>query len=290
MHPVDRAATRIWFHVFPLALADAMARPDAADLARRMALAGRWRLADQIDTSHHFLFAHRFWPYVKRAVLDFADAPSAPGSLDLAAQVHEAAARASAAAGTTADLVVGLTAIGLRTLQQVGAAALAARSLTAEPRGLLDGLTADGVLARRRRPEGQGWLNVLRGARKQWTVTFDEQRAGAHFPLVHSQHVATAAALDARDYRDHDARCSEGPIPVQCRSCSCGTCWVGLLSGAANLSPITGNERQKLRECGVAADGTHPVVRLACQAQALGPVTLVIPPWNGLIGRVTPGG
>lgn len=286
MHPVDRAATRIWFQIYPLALAEAMARPDAADLARRMTLAGRWQLADQIDTSHYFLHAHRYWPVVKQAVLDFADAPSGPGSLDLGAQVHEAAARAARSASTTADRVLGLTAIGLRTLQQVGADALAASPAPPAARDLLDGLTPDDVLDRRRRAGGPRLLNVLRGARKQWTVTFDERRAGAHFPLVHSQHVATAAALDTRDYRSIDARCSEGPIPVQCRSCSCGTCWVGLLSGAANLSPLAGNERQKLLECGVTADGTHPVVRLACQAQAFGPVTIVIPPWNGLIGRV----
>ena len=28
----------------------------------------------------------------------------------------------------------------------------------------------------------------------------------------------------------------------------------------------------------------HPVLRLACMAQAHGPVTLVIPPWNGQFG------
>jgi hypothetical protein len=29
---------------------------------------GRWRLADQIDASHRFLYAHRFWPQVKHAI------------------------------------------------------------------------------------------------------------------------------------------------------------------------------------------------------------------------------
>jgi hypothetical protein len=45
-------------------------------------------------------------------------------------------------------------------------------------------------------------------------------------------------------------------------------------------------ERDKLRECGVIAEGSHPVMRLSCMAQAFGPTTIVIPPWNGLVGRV----
>ena len=116
IHPVDRVATRIWFHLYPLALQRAMARPDAADLARRMTLAGRWSLADQVHTSHRLLYAHRFWAAVRQAV--------------------------------------------------------------------------------------------------------DER------------------------------------------------------------------EREKLRECGVVVEGTHPVMRLSCMAQAYGPTTIVIPPWNGLVGRV----
>jgi uncharacterized 2Fe-2S/4Fe-4S cluster protein (DUF4445 family) len=30
----------------------------------------------------------------------------------------------------------------------------------------------------------------------------------------------------------------------------------------------------------------RPLVRLACQAQAFGAVTIVVPPWNGVFGRV----
>ena len=69
IHPVDRAATRIWFQFYPLALDEAMMRPDAADLARRMTLAGRWRLADDVDRSHAFLFGHRYWREARQAVL-----------------------------------------------------------------------------------------------------------------------------------------------------------------------------------------------------------------------------
>ena len=68
-------------------------------------------------------------------------------------------------------------------------------------------------------------------------VTFDERGPANGSPSIASQHVTTAAALDTRDYRREDPRCTEGPIPVQCRSCSCGTCWVGILDGAERLSP-----------------------------------------------------
>jgi hypothetical protein len=46
------------------------------------------------------------------------------------------------------------------------------------------------------------------------------------------------------------------------------------------------NERAKLAECGyIVTDETHPPIRLACQAQAFGRVSLVIAPWNGVLTR-----
>jgi ferredoxin len=72
---------------------------------------------------------------------------------------------------------------------------------------------------------------------------------------------------------------------VQCRSCSCGTCWVGVLAGAEHLSEIEPRERTTLSALGYAdSPEPRPVIRLACMAEAHGPVTLVIPPWNGQIG------
>lgn len=35
----------------------------------------------------------------------------------------------------------------------------------------------------------------------------------------------------------------------------------------------------------ILTDEPKPVIRLACQALASGNVTLVIPPWNGFIGK-----
>ena len=290
IHPVDRAATRVWFHFFPLSLQRLMERADGADLARQMTLAGRWRLADQIDRSHDFLYGHRHWPEAKHAALEFVNGPSSPRSLDLGAQIQELSLRVATAAGAPPSHVVGIAAVALRTLQQVGYDALQASREQLAASGLYQGRTVDQIVARRTRGNRPGWRRLFGGPSRQSDVTFNERDPAAKFPLIHSQHLTTAAALDTRDYRAVEPRCSEGPIPVHCRACSCGTCWVGVLSGASTLSPMDQRERAKLAECGVIQEpeshGMAPVVRLACMTQAEGPVSIVIPPWNGLLGRV----
>ena len=73
-HEVDRTALRIWLSFFPLALARLLSQShDATELERRFLLRGRYRLADQADTSHAFLYGHRYWPDVKRAIVAHAD-------------------------------------------------------------------------------------------------------------------------------------------------------------------------------------------------------------------------
>lgn len=285
IHPVDRVATRIWFHLFPLRLQRAIdTAPDPAALVNRLRILGRWRLDEQRDTSHTFLYGHRYWAEVCAAVRRFAG--TAPGSLDLSAQIQEIARAVATRIGVEASLVVGIAAVAVRTLQQVG---------FEEATGSGDGTTAlvakgsardaNAVLARRLQDDSQGLFGFLKGDRKQWTVTFDEADPEARFPLMHSQHITTAAALDSRDHRMRDARCAEGPIPVQCRSSSCGTCWVGVLGGSEKLSPMEERERTTIAALGYSeADEARPIIRLSCMAQAFGAVSLVIPPWNGQIG------
>lgn len=283
-HPVDRVALRIWFRFYPLVLQRAMEASDApAALATTLRLDGRWRLADQIDDSHAFFYGHRYWPAVKTAVLGYVNRPVAPGSLDLAMQIQAIAAAAADGLAPVAELVA-ITAVAVRTLQQVGPDAFAATRPEPAPALAAD---ADALLAARARDDRQGLFGRFKGDRRRWTVTF---RAGAvddRFPLIHSQHLTTAAGMDARDHRSRDPRCTEGPIPVQCRSCSCGTCWVGVLGGAEKLSPVEERERAKLAACGYdTSTETHPVIRLACMAQAYGAIAIVIPPWNGQIGSL----
>ena len=69
IHEIDRTATRIWFAFWPLDLFLTLeSAADPAAMARKLGLMGRWRLADQIDESHRFLYAHRYWPQVKNAI------------------------------------------------------------------------------------------------------------------------------------------------------------------------------------------------------------------------------
>ncbi len=75
VHEVDRTATQIWFHFFPLVLLRAFeAAEDPAKLAQELLMQGKWLLRDQIDSSHTFLYGHRFWPEVKRSVVAEAEA------------------------------------------------------------------------------------------------------------------------------------------------------------------------------------------------------------------------
>src|SRR5688572_14367292 len=82
IHPTDRNATRIWFDFFPLELQVALAEADdPAATARKLGLMGRWQLVDQIDASHRFFFAHRYWPQVKSAISGYDGPMSALPSL-----------------------------------------------------------------------------------------------------------------------------------------------------------------------------------------------------------------
>ena len=287
-HEVDRNATKIWFAFFPLELFLTLEAADDEDaVVRKLGLMGNWRLREQVDSSHRFLFAHRFWPQVKAAI----QAAEGPYPDDLAALITTVAEAATRTARCDREFLVGITAVGLMTLRQAGVEPLADAPgrihLTERARAL----SAHQILARRAKDDWQGPLGFLRGVRKRWTVTFDESDPEATFPLIHGQEIATAAQTDKREYRSRDARCipNEGPIPVECRAASCGTCWVGVLGGAEKLSDVVDrDERRRMQVFGyVNTDEPRPIIRLACQAKAGGAVSIVIPPWNGIIGTLT---
>jgi ferredoxin len=147
-------------------------------------------------------------------------------------------------------------------------------------------LSPEQVLKARAKDDPQGLFGFLRTVDKEWTVTFDENTDGACFKLINGQDLAWAAAADKRDYKQRDARRIEGPIPVECRNASCGTCWVGVLGGAEKLAPVSARERRMMREFGyLDTDEERPVIRLSCITPASGAVSLVIPPWNGFFGK-----
>ena len=286
IHEVDRAATQIWFAFFPLPLQRALARAeDSEELARKLLLQGNYRLRDQIDTSHTFLYGHRFWAETKRAVEDYVE-QFQPSEIKLADAVRKVAKNAAGQAKQDESLLVGITAVAFMTVEQAGL-----QNFKDAPGRLhIDvkhaRLSPEQVLKARAKDDSQGLFGFLRTVDKEWTVTFDENRDGAKFKLKHEQDIAWAAAADKRDYKKLDARRIEGPIPVECRNASCGTCWVGVLGGVEKCAPVSARERRMMREFGyLDTDEERPVIRLSCITPATGAVSIVIPPWNGFFGK-----
>ena len=288
VHEVDRSATQIWFAFHPLALRRALdAAGDPAALAQKLRLQGDYSLEDRIDTSHAFLYGHRFWPEIKRATAEHARGAGANGT-SLVEHIRAAARKVAAQLRAEESLLVGITAVAFMTLEQVGLRAFEAAPGEVRLDRRLLRRTPEQVLRERARDDGQGLFGFLRTTDKRWTVVWNEADETARFQVLRDQEVASAAAADKRDFTRLDPRCTigEGPIPVQCRSASCGTCWVGVVGGAEKLSAVTPRERKAMQLFGyVDTDEPRPLIRLSCQAQAQGAVSIVIPPWNGVYGK-----
>jgi ferredoxin len=286
IHEVDKNATQIWFSFYPLSLHRVLQdAPNREELARDLLLQGNYDLKNQIDSSHRFLYGHRYWPHVKKAVESFSENFN-PGGAKLADNILQVAGQAAQAAQTDQSLTTGMTTVAFMTLQQVGFDAF--RSAKGEV--LIDKRhvkrSPEQVLSERAKDDSQGLLGFLKTVDKKWTVTYDENDGSAKYKLNHVQDLAWGAADDqTRNWREVDPRRIEGPIPVECRSASCGTCWVGVLGGAEKLSDVAAREGKKIKEFGyIDTTEPKPLIRLACQAQALGAVSIVIPPWNGVFG------
>src|SRR4051794_35546576 len=111
IHEVDRAATQIWFRFYPIALLRALERAeDPEKLAAQLLLQGNYYLKDQIDSSHKFLYGHRFWPEVKRAVIARAESFE-ESKRGLAAEIREITKRAAVETKVEESLLTGIAAV-----------------------------------------------------------------------------------------------------------------------------------------------------------------------------------
>src|SRR6266436_9847155 len=127
IHEVDRNATQIWFAFYPLPLFRALSQSeDREKLAQQLLLQGNYELKDQIDSSHAFLFGHRFWPQIKRAVEQHADSFNQTLRASLADQILAVAHGVAQPAKQDESLLIGITAVAFMTVQQVGIAAFKA--------------------------------------------------------------------------------------------------------------------------------------------------------------------
>ncbi|NNE99604.1 MAG: 2Fe-2S iron-sulfur cluster binding domain-containing protein [Pyrinomonadaceae bacterium] len=172
------------------------------------------------------------------------------------------------------------------TLVQTGLEAFAAAKGDSAPTGLL-AKSPEKVLDARAKEKGQGILGFLKTVNKNYQVTWDESDPKAKFDIIHDEEIASGAKRDqSRNWLEKDERCGEGVIPVECRSAACGTCWIGVVGGAERLAEVADLERKQMKVFGYKqGDDPKPFMRLACQAQAEGSVSIVIPPWNGVFGK-----
>jgi ferredoxin len=288
IHEVDRNATQIWFSFYPLSLFQVLERAhDREKLIQQLLMQGDYDLKNQIDSSHTFFYGHRYWPEVKSAVEKHAREFTTFDQRSLSDQILEVAKRAAEKTRADESLLIGITAVAFMTMRQAGLEAFE----QAPGKMLIDKKharkSAEQVLRERAVDDSQGFLAFLKTVDKKWTITFDENDDRAKYRMNHVQDLAWGAADDqSRNWREVDPRRVEGPIPVECRSASCGTCWVGVLGGAEKLSDVATREGKKIKEFGyIETSEAKPLIRLACQAQALGAVSIVIPPWNGVFGK-----
>ncbi len=123
-----------------------------------MDLEGNWRLEEQIDSSVSFLYGAHFWPRVKNAVLAEADATSTL----LPSTIRAIAQKVGAAERVDASLVLGIAAVGLMMLRQVGFERLDRSKDTKAAAPLLPKDPGEG--RRAARTEERGWsLHVPQG-------------------------------------------------------------------------------------------------------------------------------
>lgn len=287
IHPADRRAARIWFAFWPLKLRLALDRsPDPAHVFKEFQLDGNPRLEEQIEASVAFLFGSKYWPEVKQAVAAYAEEALEPQETSLDSHILELAGRLAARLQVDQSLLAGIVSVGVMVLRQVGRSSLA--TCAGEPSSNGRPKSAAEVTKLRR---GRGWKSLIWKSRKH-RVTFDESVSESCYEALDGQDLSMASGSDPRDFRESDPRRVGGPVPVQCRSGACGYCWIGVLAGEENLSEMTAFEKRRLEYFGYAPAAEiarkHPAVRLACQSKCYGDVSIVVPPWNGVLEGRTP--
>ena len=309
VHDVDKNALQIWFRFFPLELQQYAAKfEDRGELIRGLALQGDFEIAAQIDRSHHFLYGHRYWAKVKCVIEKMAeseppdalvmtkngstrksaaDADGCNPECGLVDVIKEVGLLAAEKLKVERKLTNAIAAVGLATLNQVGLEAFkAAEGKIIEPTGLMK-KSPDTIVAERAKDDSQGFFGFLKTVDKKFSLEFLANNYSGKFPVLNDQQVTHASGLDrSQNWQEKDDRCWEGPIPVECTSASCGTCWVGVLAGEEKLSEVSRREKRAMKVFGYnQPEGEKPFLRLACQVKAYGNVTVAIPSWNGVFGK-----
>jgi ferredoxin len=286
IHEVDRVATQIWFRFYPLDLVRYLESADDVEKAMKdIAMDGDFGLLDKIDTSHYFLYGHRYWPQTRSEVI--LRAGNSTSVSDLADEIRSIAKSVSSDSRVSEEFTLGIAAVGLMTLVQTGLEELkAAPGIVQKPSGEMT-RSPDEIVAERGKDDSQGLLGFLRTVDKEFSVRFAALTSQGRFKVINEEEIASASQKDhSRDWQSLDSRCWDGPVPIECTSASCGTCWVGVIGGAEKLSEPSERERKQMKVFGYGQPEVEkPFLRLACQAKATGNVSIVIPHWNAVFGK-----
>ena len=286
IHEVDRNAVQIWFRFYPLDLVNYLeTAEDPEEAMKGLAMDGDFGVLDKIDTSHRFLYGHRFWPHVKDLITKRAD--TFDGVSDIVSEIKAIARFAAIKAKTTEPLTIAIAAVGLMTLVQVGLDEFKAAPGKIENPTDVMSKSPEQIISERGKDDSQGLFGFLKSIDKEFSVEFKAFAFEDKFKIINEEEIASASQKDrSRDWQSLDYRCWEGPVPIECTSASCGTCWVGVLGGQEKLSDPSPRERRAMKVFGYnQPDDQKPFIRLACQARATGNVTIVIPPWNAVFGK-----
>ncbi|MEO7540026.1 MAG: 2Fe-2S iron-sulfur cluster-binding protein [Pyrinomonadaceae bacterium] len=287
IHKVDRNAVQIWFRFYPLSLKRYVdAAEDRDEALQGLVMRGSFELKDQVDTSHHFLYGHRYWKTVKAAIeaeaVVFTDQDPA-----LVDEIKQIGMLVAEKLGVERPMLNAIIAAALATLNQTGLEAFkAAPGETEKPSGIM-AKSPNAIVSERAKDESQGIFGFLKTIDKKFAIRFAAANFDGKFPVMNDQEIASASANDrSQNWQSMDERCWEGPVPVECTAASCGTCWVGVLGGEDKLSEVARRERRQMKVFGYnQPEDEKPFLRLACQAKAAGNATIVIPPWNAVFGK-----
>ena len=120
IHEVDRNAVQIWFRFYPLSLRQFIEAAENRDeVLHGIAMQGDFELKDQIDTSHRFLYGHRFWKTVKAAIeaeaVVFTDQTHS-----LNEEIKQIGMLVAEKLKVERPLINAIVTVGLMTLNQVG--------------------------------------------------------------------------------------------------------------------------------------------------------------------------
>jgi hypothetical protein len=176
IHEVDRNATQIWFAFYPLSLFQALAAAeDREQLAQQLLLQGDYDLKDQIDSSHRFLYGHRFWPQVKQAIETNADSFTENNRAGLADQILAVARGVAQQTKADESLLVGITAVGFMTLRQTGLASFKSAPGAVTVGRKLANKSPEDILRARAKDDSRGLFGFLKTINNEWTITWTKR-------------------------------------------------------------------------------------------------------------------